>query len=150
MARRVELIKGESEFPLAIGTLDFIDKTWFETDKPYTIAGPLPAEHEQHRTNLVTAPCQVSIRDIRGHEDALDINTDGVEVLKRKSVVALAEIDDTTVHAYLTDLSDWLLERLAAQHCFCYAYKVCIPQKVYNQVNLADIVDLLVSQQPER
>lgn len=114
----------EETLPVTYGVLDFIEKTPFRQTKPYTIAGPLPAENECRRTNLVTSPRSIALRDVRGHEGLLDINGHGVEIVKLVPRAPLDTICDESAQEYLVSLAGWVQQRLGAAHCFCYAYKV--------------------------
>lgn len=119
------MLADEAEtLPVTYGVLDFIEKTPFRQTKPYTIAGPLPAENECQRTNLVTSPRSIALRDVRGHEGLLDINGHGVEIVKLVPRTPLDTICDESAQEYLVSLAGWVQQRLGAAHCFCYAYKV--------------------------
>lgn len=119
------MLADEAEtLPVTYGVLDFIEKTPFRQTKPYTIAGPLPAAYEGQRTNLVTSPRSIALRDVRGHEGLVDINEHGVEIVKLVPRTPLDTICDESAQEYLVHLAGWVQQRLGATHCFCYAYKV--------------------------
>ncbi|KAJ2983127.1 hypothetical protein NQ176_g908 [Zarea fungicola] len=124
MAPPHRLISETLDLPVIIAELNFIDSDKFTEEKPYTIAGPLPLDKESRRTNLITAPQKVPIRDLRGHLDLLDIHKNGFEIVTQKPKNALDALPDHLLHEHLYANNQWLLQRLEAEHCFCYAYKV--------------------------
>lgn len=124
MALPHRLIAETLDLPVLFVELNFIDPEKFTEEKPYTIAGPLPSDKESRRTNLITAPQKVAIRDLRGHLDLLDIHKNGFEIVTQKPNYALGALSDHLLHEHLYANNIWLRQRLEAEHCFCYAYKV--------------------------
>lgn len=69
------MLSDEAEtFPATHGVLDSIDSALLPNQTlHHPVAGPLPVECERQRTNLVTLPRSIAIRDVRGHQCLLNI-----------------------------------------------------------------------------
>lgn len=124
MANGTLVVPQGTSLPKTIAVMDFLDEFVFQHTKPYTIAGPLPPEEESRRTNLVTKPGSVEVKDLRGFEGHLEITKNGFEIVHRPSIFSLKDSDDDSIQSYLVDVTTWLKQRLDAEHCYCYAYKV--------------------------
>lgn len=73
------------------------------------------------RTNFVQAPVQVIIHDLRGKEDSVNLDTNGLEVVKYNgSVQKLFEQGSEAQKAHYEEISDILKKRLGASRILIY------------------------------
>ena len=75
MAALDPLISEHLNLAISYAELPFLDGQAFKSEKPYTIAGPLPPSQESVCTNLQITSHEVRLRDLRNFEHQLDIET---------------------------------------------------------------------------
>lgn len=86
----------------------------------WILSSALPGEV---RSNFVQAPVEVTIRDLRGKENIVNLDTNAIEVAKYNgSVQELFDDGSEAQQTYYKDISDMLKERLGASRVLIYHF----------------------------
>lgn len=116
-----------SSLPYVESNLRYLsDDDRYSSEKPYYFAGPLIPAEEHLRTNLSCTDAKVPIMDLRGYEHKISIEKQGFEFMNRQSNVHFIRgIDEPAkIHDYISETVALVKERLGAEDCVCYSYRV--------------------------
>jgi hypothetical protein len=102
-----------------IGDINYLTST---TDgcSPWLIQHSIPTAI---RSNFIQAPAHVTIHDLRGKEKSVNLDTNGLEVVKYNgSIQEEFEEGSETQQTYFEEISDLLKKRLGASRVVIYHY----------------------------
>ena len=97
----------------------------YELEKPYHCSIDLKPEEEHLRINLEYEWQPVTVRDIRGHTDQLDLDRDGAHYLTHDTLFATKRDGKATVEEYIKEHAQLVKDMLRADMCFYYSWRVC-------------------------
>lgn len=111
-----------------LSELSFLaDIPLYEAEKPYQLFISIPGVEE---SNVQTEKhSYIEITDVRGHEDAFNLDNPGFQFIRSPSAAAqrLSEFSpkqDELVNAYLADVMAILRRELQTQHIICFDWRV--------------------------
>jgi hypothetical protein len=115
------------KLPKVTSSLSFLkDDPIYDEEKPYYCAGPLEPQQEMYRTNLTYFPTTIPFYDLRGFESQPDLEKNGFAFIRFPSEIAFDGNDNESVREYMLETTALLKEKLAAEKCYCYSYRVCL------------------------
>ena len=107
-------------------SFDYLTRSeFYDAVKPYNFAGALEPEQESHRANLTyTTHDGIKLRDLRGSEHLLSLETHGFELLRHDTKANLDEPSDDDLEKYLEETAAFLKKHLNAEHVLAYNFRV--------------------------
>lgn len=102
----------------AEATFEFIQwQSSYEKQKPYEILIPLSSlagdASTVPRSNLVFEPRSLPVRDVRGREDAFDLDTHGFQFVRRATIVEDLKDRVAVKEQYVPEIEDFLRRHLS-------------------------------------
>lgn len=96
----------------------------YDAVKPYNFAGALGPEQESHRSNLTyTTHDGIKLKDLRGSEHLLNLETHGFELLRDEPKANLDEPSDEDLATYLEETAAFLKQHLDAEFVMAYNFR---------------------------
>jgi hypothetical protein len=122
----------QSTGPIEARVSFFSKDDFYNIEKPYYFSGELTPDESHRRTNQAFEEHNIVIQDIRNGEYHPTLTENGVEVIRHIPTEDLSRITDARIAAYLREITSFMKQRMNAEHCFCYSYKVrlCSPNNV--------------------
>lgn len=100
----------------------------YQHEKPYFYSGPLAPEEEAQRTNLAYDEHTMVVKDIRGHEQELDVEKHGFAFVSHHSGIDLSSRSEEGTHAYINETCSLMQDILDAERVICYDFRVRLMQ----------------------
>jgi hypothetical protein len=113
------------KLPKVTSSLSFLkDDPIYDQEKPYYCAGPLEPQQEMYRTNLAYSSMTIPFYDLRGFETQPEIEKNGFTFIEFPSKITFDGNDNESVREYMLETTALLKQKLAAEQCYCYSYRV--------------------------
>jgi len=97
---------------------------FFNDEKPYYFTGELTATEAHLRTNQAFEEHEITFQNLRDIHNQYTLEDHGVEFIHHRSNTDLGVISDNIIAAYLSEITSFVKQKLDAEYCFCYSYKV--------------------------
>lgn len=112
--------------PITTSSLRFFqDDEKFQTEKPYHFSGPLEADEENHRTNLVLSTHEnIPIRDIRKSFWTPCLHKHGFQFEHYPSRFTRSLHEPSVLQSYMEEVAHFVKNMEKAEAVICYDYRV--------------------------
>ena len=112
--------------PVSSCSFDYLTKSgYYDAVKPYNFAGVLDPKHESNRNNLMyTTQDGIKLKDLRGSEHLLSLETHGFEFLSHKPKANLIDPNEDDLQQYFEETAAFIKQHLNAEHVTSYVFRV--------------------------